>query len=118
MSTTIKTYVGIFILLLSVFTMAGVMSACIDANNARDFHASVVAEIENSNFAPSVINACKTQAANAGYELLIDESSIVKDEDGKPTPVPKLELITEDDKRRYNDAISRREFRMSSRHAK
>ena len=85
MSTTIKTYVGIFILLLSVFTMAGVMSACIDANNARDFHASVVAEIEDSNFAPSVINACKTQAANAGYELLIDESSIVKDEDGKPT---------------------------------
>ena len=85
MSTTIKTYVGIFILLLSVFTMAGVMSASIDANNARDFHASVVAEIEDSNFAPSVINACKTQAANAGYELLVDESSIVKDEDGKPT---------------------------------
>jgi len=43
---------------------------------------------------------------------------IAVDEDGKPVPVPKLELITEDDKRRYNDAISRREFRMSSRHAK
>lgn len=85
MSTTIKTYVGIFILLLSVFTMAGVMSASIDSNNARDFHASVIAEIEDSNFAPSVINACKTQASNAGYELLIDENSIVKDEDGKPT---------------------------------
>jgi len=65
--------------------MAGVMSASIDANNARDFHASVVAEIEDSNFAPSVINACKTQAADAGYELLINDSSIVKDEDGKTT---------------------------------
>lgn len=85
MSTIIKTYVGIFILLLSVFTLTGVMSACIDANNARDFHASVMAEIEDSNFAPSVINACKTQAESAGYELLIDENSIVKDEDGKTT---------------------------------
>jgi hypothetical protein len=85
MSTTIKTYVGIFILLLSVFSMAGVMSACIDANNARDFHASVMTEIEDSNFAPSVISACKTQAANTGYELLIDSNSVVKNEDGKTT---------------------------------
>lgn len=43
---------------------------------------------------------------------------IAVDEEGKPTPVPKLELITEDDKRRYNDAIHRREIKMSSRHAK
>ena len=85
MSTTIKTYVGIFILLLSVFSMAGVMSAGIDANNARDFHASVMAEIEDSNFAPSVIHACKTQAGNAGYELIIDSNSVVRDKDGKPT---------------------------------
>ncbi|WP_031420557.1 hypothetical protein [Lachnoclostridium phytofermentans] len=85
MSTTIKTYVGIFILLVSVFSMAGVMSACIDANNARDFHASVMAEIEDSNFAPSVISSCEEQAENAGYELLIDSNSVVKDEDGKPT---------------------------------
>uniref|UniRef100_UPI0040471DA1 acyl-CoA thioesterase n=1 Tax=Aliarcobacter sp. TaxID=2321116 RepID=UPI0040471DA1 len=40
------------------------------------------------------------------------------DENGKPAPVPKLDLVTEDDKRRYNDAIARRETRMSSRHAK
>lgn len=43
---------------------------------------------------------------------------VAVDEDGKPIPVPKLELITEDDKRRYNDAITRKEFRMSSRHTK
>ena len=40
------------------------------------------------------------------------------DEAGKPAPVPKLDLITEDDKRRYNDAIERREIRMTSRHSK
>lgn len=85
MSTTIKTYVGIFIFLISIFSMAGIMSASIDASNARDFHNSVIAEIEDANFAPSVINACKKQAASDGYELLIDNNSVVKDEDGKPT---------------------------------
>ena len=43
---------------------------------------------------------------------------IAVDEHGKPAPVPKLELLTEDDKRRYNDAIQRREIRMSSKHSK
>jgi hypothetical protein len=85
MSTIIKTYVGIFLLLLSVFSMTGVMSATIDANNARDFHAAVMAEIEDANFAPSVITACQKQAEESGYELLIDSDSIVRDEDGKPT---------------------------------
>ncbi len=40
------------------------------------------------------------------------------DEDGKPTPVPKLDPDTEDEKRRYNDAIQRREARMSLRNSK
>ena len=40
------------------------------------------------------------------------------DEDGRPIPVPKLEPETEDERRRYNDAIARREARMSTRHAK
>jgi len=40
------------------------------------------------------------------------------DENGNPSPVPKLELISEDDKRRYNDALKRKEIRMSLRHTK
>ncbi len=36
------------------------------------------------------------------------------DIDGKPIPVPKLELETEDDKRRYNDAIRRKEARINA----
>lgn len=43
---------------------------------------------------------------------------IAVDEDGKPCPVPKLNPKTEDEKRRYNDAIDRREMRMASRHSK
>jgi len=37
------------------------------------------------------------------------------DENGKPSPVPKLSIETEDDKRRYNDAIRRKEARVHSR---
>ncbi len=42
---------------------------------------------------------------------------IAMNEDGKPTLVPKLQPETEDERRRYNDAIKRREMRMASRHA-
>ncbi len=40
---------------------------------------------------------------------------IAVDAEGKPTPVPKLELETEDDKRRYNDAIRRKEARINAK---
>jgi acyl-CoA hydrolase len=40
---------------------------------------------------------------------------IAVDAEGKPTPVPKLDLETEDDKRRYNDAIRRKEARIQAR---
>ncbi len=43
---------------------------------------------------------------------------VAVDEEGEPVSVPKLEPKTEDEKRRYNDAIKRREVRMASRHAK
>lgn len=43
---------------------------------------------------------------------------IAVDDEGNTTGVPKLKLETEDDKRRYNDAIERREVRMNSRHSK
>lgn len=43
---------------------------------------------------------------------------VAVDEEGNPISVPKLEPKTEDEKRRYNDAIIRRELRMASRHAK
>ena len=37
------------------------------------------------------------------------------DENGKPSPVPKLIPETEDEKRRYNDSIRRKEARIASR---
>ncbi len=43
---------------------------------------------------------------------------VAVDDDGNSIPIQKLELVTEDDKRRYNDAISRKEKRMTSKHSK
>lgn len=40
---------------------------------------------------------------------------IAMDDNGKTTPVPKLIVESEDEKRRYNDAIARRENRISIR---
>lgn len=49
---------------------------CIDLSNAglviaeaKEFKAEIIAEIENSNFNPNVIEGCITQAEAAGYEL-------------------------------------------------
>lgn len=40
---------------------------------------------------------------------------VAMDEEGTPCPVPKLDPQTEDEKRRYNDAIKRREIRMATK---
>lgn len=69
MSTVIKSYLSIILILIAVFTFAGIISVAIDVQNARDYHATVVNEIENSNHASSVIDACKSEASENGYTL-------------------------------------------------
>lgn len=71
MSTIIKVYTAIFLVLMTVFVSIGILSAQVDIQNAQDYHAAVVNEIENSNHSPSVIAACKQEAANNGYTLEI-----------------------------------------------
>lgn len=39
---------------------------------------------------------------------------VAMDEEGNPAPVPKLSPKSEDEKRRYNDAIKRRELRLEA----
>ena len=71
MSTVIKSYLSIFLILVAVFTFGGVISLTIDVQNARDYHAAVVNEIENSHHAQSVIDACVAEAESNGYELVV-----------------------------------------------
>lgn len=71
MSTVIKSYLAFILIILTVFVCAGIGMVNLDVQNARDYHAAVINEIENSNHADSVIDACVAEASSNGYELII-----------------------------------------------
>ena len=52
--------------LLLCISMLGVSA---DVAAAKEFKATMIAEIENSDFNPYVIDGCKAQARTEGYEL-------------------------------------------------
>lgn len=54
------------------FSCISVGNAGITVAAAKEFKAQVVAEIENSNFNPKVIEGCIRQAENAGYRLQVN----------------------------------------------
>ncbi len=70
MGQVLKTYLGLFFLLLMGLVGIGVVAAGMAAA-ARSYHADVISEIECSNFNAGVISACKSQAKNKGYELAV-----------------------------------------------
>ena len=62
MSQVIKSFTGVFFLLLVVLLGTGILSAQMDASNAISYKADLVAELENSNYSAQVINGCIAQA--------------------------------------------------------
>ena len=73
MGQVLKTYRGLFFLLLMGLVGIGVVAAGMEAAAARSYHADVISEIECSNFNPGVIAACESQAGSKGYELTVAE---------------------------------------------
>lgn len=73
MKQILETYLTVFLVMVAVITLTGIIGADIDTKNARDFKESVVSEIENSNFSPSVIQACKDAADDTEYTITINE---------------------------------------------
>ncbi|MCI9527245.1 MAG: hypothetical protein HFH37_10060 [Lachnospiraceae bacterium] len=71
MGQIMKTYLGIFFLLVTGMVGIGVVTAGIQSANARNYHADVISEIECSNFNDAVISSCRQQAKEAGYELVV-----------------------------------------------
>ncbi len=69
MGQVIKTYLGLFFLLLMGLVGIGVVTAGVQSAAARNYHADVISEIECSNFNSGVIDACRQQAQDAGYDL-------------------------------------------------
>lgn len=108
MENIFKTYLGIFLIFTGIFVSAGIISASISASNAVSFHADVIKEIEDCNFAQSVIDACKESAKSAGYELTVQP---IKDANGRTVMaevildyeynLPFLNLFTDHEKRGF-----------------
>lgn len=71
MGQVIKTYLGLFFLLLMGLVGIGVVTAGVQSASARNYHADVISEIECSNFNAGVIAACRQQAQDAGYNLSV-----------------------------------------------
>lgn len=72
MGQVLKTYLGLFFLLLMGLVGIGVVAAGMEASAARNYHADVISEIECSNFNAGVIAACKNQAKRQGYDLTVE----------------------------------------------
>lgn len=101
MGQVIKTYLGLFFILLMGLVGIGVVTAGIQSTAARNYHAGVISEIECSNFNDGVIESCKRQAQEAGYELKVKTMEYdrhVKTAEvilGYDYAIPVLNLVTE-----------------------
>lgn len=108
MENVIKTYLGLFLTFIGVFVCVGITSACISSSNAVSFHADIIKEVEESNFAPSVMQACIESAESAGYKL---EILPIQDASGRTVMaevildyeynIPFLGVFTEHEKRGF-----------------
>lgn len=75
MSVIIKSFMGVFFFSLVVFLGVGIVNYQTDVNQASSYKQDVIEELQNSNFAPSVMNACIQNGAAQNYEVSIDVSS-------------------------------------------
>lgn len=70
-----KYIVEIFSLLLmfawNLFLCSGLLGAGAEVAAAKEYKAAVVAELENSNFNPNVLDGCVKEAKTRGYLLKI-----------------------------------------------
>ena len=87
MSSVIKNYIVIILIIISVFTCIGIVNVAVDVQNARDFHGAVVNEIECSNHASKVIESCKEAAEDNGYKLITSTYANKSDSNAQITKV-------------------------------
>lgn len=71
MEKIISTFSTLFVLLLVILGSAALITVGADVAAAKEYKADVIAEIENSNFNPHVIDQCISQAQAAGYRLQV-----------------------------------------------
>ena len=93
METVQKSFIGMLFLVLLCVMLTGILSLQIRIGNAHRCHADAVAQIEESNFNASVMEACITDATQRGYERCI---TLYHSEKGT-TKVTSRELVGDTD---------------------
>ncbi|CUX28377.1 MULTISPECIES: hypothetical protein [Clostridia] len=102
MKGAIETMMGVVIIALSTVLITGFIIASLNTQKAQNYHAAVVAEVEASDFSPTVIASCEEKAIENGYtDLQIEQMTSVKEEKyAKVTlmydyPMPLLNVLLE-----------------------
>lgn len=75
MPAVIKSFMGIFFFALVVFLGIGILNYQADVSGAKNYQRDVLRELQNSDFSPSVMNACIQDGTNRDYDVSIDVSS-------------------------------------------
>ena len=77
MGQIIKSFMGLFFLVMLIMLGCGIIGAQLDSVQARDYKAAVITEISDSGCNQSVIESCISQAESDGYalEVVVFESN-------------------------------------------
>ena len=75
MRTVVETYIAIFIICIGVLLGGYLIAADLNVADARDAYTTYISQLQDSNFADDVINACVVDAAQRGYLLNIQVNS-------------------------------------------
>lgn len=70
MKSAIETVIGIVVLTFMAVLGTSYITTSLNTQRAQNYHTAVMQELENSNFAQSVIDEEKTKATENGYQEL------------------------------------------------
>ncbi len=69
MSQIMKSFLGIFLIMLMTASSAGVLSGFLSVISAQNHHASIIEEIEDSDFNRDVMETCFSMSSDMDEEL-------------------------------------------------
>ncbi len=72
MASVMKAFLGIFFFALVVFLGVGIVDYQSKVSSAQSYQRDVIAELQNSDFSPSVMNACIKAGEKRKYEVSIE----------------------------------------------
>lgn len=78
MKSAIETMTGIIVITIMTVIGTSLITASLNTLNAQNYHAAVIQEIEESNYAPAVIENCKKTAKENKFknlEITVKEST-------------------------------------------